>query len=133
MHTFVFSEDSKVSLYNVEGDTKMWTPVCIESIDIFSIPGQSQSCLSLVMFTVYCSLATFDLLVAIVAGVQVSLQLPTVGFGVCVCVYTCGCIRLDCIPQSMNCSLSVTLRFLNVADVIQSLFCTTDNLFHCFV
>lgn len=70
MHTFVFSEDSKVSLYNVEGDTKMWTPVCIESIDIFSIPGQSQSCLSLVMFTVYCSLATFDLLVAIVAGVQ---------------------------------------------------------------
>lgn len=87
MHTFVFSEDSKVSLYNVEGDTKMWTPVCIESIDIFSIPGQSQSCLSLVMFTVYCSLATFDLLVAIVAGVQVSLQLPTVGFGVCVCVY----------------------------------------------
>ncbi|XP_024376545.1 tobamovirus multiplication protein 1 isoform X1 [Physcomitrium patens] len=48
----------------------MWTPVCIESIDIFSIPGQSQSCLSLVMFTVYCSLATFDLLVAIVAGVQ---------------------------------------------------------------
>lgn len=49
----------------------MWTPLCVRSRDAFGLLGESQSCLSSMMILVYASLAAFDLVIAIVAGIQV--------------------------------------------------------------
>lgn len=50
----------------------MWGPICIKSIDAFGVLGEPQFCLSSIMILVYASLAAIDLLVATVAGIQVS-------------------------------------------------------------
>lgn len=50
--------------------TKMWGPICIKSVDAFGLLGEDQVCLSSVMVLVYASLAGIDLLITIVAGIQ---------------------------------------------------------------
>jgi hypothetical protein len=50
----------------------MWGPICVRSIDAFGVLGEPQFCLSSVMILVYASLAAIDLLIAVVAGIQVS-------------------------------------------------------------
>jgi len=50
---------------------RMWTPLCAKSINAFGLLGESQTCLSLMMVLVYATFAAIDLLIAIVAGIQV--------------------------------------------------------------
>lgn len=52
----------------------MWGPICIKSIDAFGLLREPQFCLSSMMVLVYASLAAIDLLITIVAGIQVSYE-----------------------------------------------------------
>ncbi|XP_024378570.1 tobamovirus multiplication protein 1 [Physcomitrium patens] len=48
----------------------MWVPVCVKSIDAFGVPGEEKFYLSSVMILVHAILAIIDLLIVIVAGIQ---------------------------------------------------------------
>lgn len=55
----------------------MWVPVCVKSIDAFGVPGEEKFYLSSVMILVHAILAIIDLLIVIVAGIQVGCWLKT--------------------------------------------------------